>query len=186
MAVGLTMRPLFHSCRIINSRGSPVRSTEAEDFHLLRESIVRFRLKVIFRFGSHLKMKSLSKLKLWLLNQSGPLQQIFPFCARNRHIRGDCSGFAFGIQHLAFMISTFNYAPETRSKRARSAELCACFSHDMLWFLLFSSGLSSLRSRKSRVRSGHLKLPFQSILYIQVFYIYKYKPAVNRTEKLYP
>lgn len=38
------------------------------------------------------------------------------------------------------MISTFNCAPETRSKHAHPV----CFFHDMLWFRVFSSGLLAL------------------------------------------
>ncbi|GKV51986.1 hypothetical protein SLEP1_g58836 [Rubroshorea leprosula] len=38
------------------------------------------------------------------------------------------------------MISTFNCAPETRSKHSRPV----CFFHDMLWFRMFSSGLLAL------------------------------------------
>ena len=38
------------------------------------------------------------------------------------------------------MISTFNCAPETRSKHARPV----CFFHDMLWSRVSSSGLNAL------------------------------------------
>ena len=38
------------------------------------------------------------------------------------------------------MISTFNCAPETRSKHARPV----CFFHDMLWSRVSSSGLLAL------------------------------------------
>jgi hypothetical protein len=42
-----------------------------------------------------------------------------------------------GILHLAFMISTFNCAPETESKHAHPV----CFFHDMLWSRICSCGL---------------------------------------------
>ena len=41
---------------------------------------------------------------------------------------------------IAFMISTFNCAPETRSKHARPV----CFFHDMLWSRVSSCGLLAL------------------------------------------
>jgi hypothetical protein len=64
-----------------------------------------------------------------------------PGCASDRHIRGVFARLSRpGILHLAFMISTFHCAPETRSKDAP----CASFFHDMLWSRVSSFGLLAL------------------------------------------
>ena len=64
-----------------------------------------------------------------------------PGCASDRHIRGVLARVSRpGILILAFMISTFNCAPETRSKHARPV----CVFHDMLWSRVSSCGLLAL------------------------------------------
>ena len=71
----------------------------------------------------------------WLAGDRGP------GCASDRHIRGVLARVSRpGILILAFMISTFNCAPETRSKHARPV----CVFHDMLWSRVSSCGLLAL------------------------------------------
>ncbi|KAK7325698.1 hypothetical protein VNO80_33965 [Phaseolus coccineus] len=62
------------------------------------------------------------------------------------------------------MISTFNCAPETRSKHARPV----CFFHDMLWSRVSSSGLLALEEVVSSLTE--IGFPFRAICALDLLF----------------
>ena len=131
-----------------------------ENSHLWKRSIVRRRARKVSSFGL---FTDLNLALVFLLIPGARRSQnksVYPNRRRTSQISNSLSSGAGlgaldalaigtsgewlpgligrpGILHLAFMISTFNCAPETGSKHAHPV----CFFHDMLWSRIFSCGL---------------------------------------------